>query len=333
MQRSIGWGVMGLLCVALTVRAEAPAALPALPALPALDTQGPVSVSGVSSGAYMAVQLQFAQAPQIQGLAAVAGGPYACAESLPEALGPCLGRSALDLPTLLQRTQAAVQRGEIPAPDPAAPLRAYLFSGALDKVVGASTTAALAEQLRRLWPRAELALQTDLPATHGWVTDRDGGPCDQMTAPFLLRCGFDLAGALLTHLHGPLQPRAAQATGRLLAFDQTPFRAGPDLGEQGYVYIPQACEAGGCRLHLALHGCRMNHSAIGDAFVRRSGLNEWADSNRLVVLYPQTGGAAVNGCWDWWGYGGPGFGSRDAPQMRALMGMLARLGQGPVTPQ
>ena len=92
-------------------------------------------------------------------------------------------------------------------------------------------------------------------------------------------------------------------------------RAGPDLGEQGFVFIPQACEAGG----------GMNSAAIGDAFARRGGLNEWADSNRLIVLYPQTGAAAVNGCWDWWSYGGAGFAASAAPQMRALMAMLARL--------
>ena len=39
------------------------------------------SVSGLSSGAYMAGQIQVAHAKDIVGAGIVAGGPYACAES------------------------------------------------------------------------------------------------------------------------------------------------------------------------------------------------------------------------------------------------------------
>ena len=73
----------------------------------------------------------------------------------------------------------------------------------------------------------------------------------------------------------------------------------------------------------------MNGAAIGDAFARHSGLNEWAASNRLVVLYPQTGAAATNACWDWWGYTDAGFAGRQGAQQRAIVAMLERLGAAP----
>jgi len=298
------------------------------PALPALQTEGPASVSGVSSGAYMAVQLWLAQAPRFEGgLASVAGGPYACASSVFEALGPCLGRSALDDAAMLARAQAALAAGSLPAQPRGG--RAYLFAGARDAVVAPATTAALAAQLQTLRPELALQLETSVPATHGWVTQEQGSACDQMQAPFLLACGFDLAGQLLAHLHSPLQPRGEATAGTLQAFDQRAFHPGADLADTGYVFIPRACTGGGCRVHVALHGCRMNGATIGEAFARHSGLNEWAASNRLVVLYPQTGAAATNACWDWWGYADAGFAGRQGAQQRAIVAMLERLSASP----
>lgn len=322
---------MTLLRTCLFLLASSPA-IAQTPALPALGTQGPASVSGVSSGAYMAVQLHLSQGERFAGgLASVAGGPFGCAEgSMFKALGPCLGRSPIDVDALVRNARAMAEKGEIRLP---AASRAYLFSGAKDSVVAPATTLALQAQLQALLPAAAATqLQATVPAAHGWVVEQGDGQCDRMAAPHLLPCGLDLAGELLQQLLGPLQPRSPQAAGRLLRFDQRAFHAGADLGDHGFAYIPAACEAaggGGCKVHVALHGCQMNEAAIGDAFAQRSGLNAWAATNRLVVLYPQTGKAAVNGCWDWWGYGGPGYLRADAPQMKAIVGMLDRLSATP----
>lgn len=317
--------LLASLAAAPALAADAPPA----PELPRLGVQADgATVSGVSSGAYMAVQLHLSQGPLFaRGVAAVAGGPFGCAQgSMLQALGPCLGRSPIDVPLLVQRTQDLVAKGEIPPLSAQQTARAYLFSGAKDTVVNVATTQALQAQLQALLPQAQIAVRTDVPAAHGWVADREGSDCERMAAPFVLKCGFDLAGTLLQHLLGPLSARAdAVSDGELRAFDQRPFHAGPDLGPQGFVFVPKTCEAGGCRVHVALHGCQMNAGFVADAFARRSGLNEWAATNRLVVLYPQTGPGAVNGCWDWWGYGGAEYLGRRAPQMRAIVGMVARL--------
>jgi hypothetical protein len=49
-----------------------------------------------------------------------------------------------------------------------------------------------------------------------------------------------------------------------------------------------------------------------------------------VILYPQAISAVIpynpEGCWDWWGYGGPNFAVRSAPQMVTIMNMVAALG-------
>src|SRR5437899_3721785 len=60
---------------------------------------GESSISGISSGAFMAVQFATAWSSVIKGVGVVAGGPYWCAKadgffsfgtSLSNALGPCL---------------------------------------------------------------------------------------------------------------------------------------------------------------------------------------------------------------------------------------------------
>ena len=51
-----------------------------LPALEAVTDR--TSVSGISSGAYMAGQFQIAHSRLVVGAAIIAGGPYGCAESL-----------------------------------------------------------------------------------------------------------------------------------------------------------------------------------------------------------------------------------------------------------
>ena len=45
------------------------------------------------------------------------------------------------------------------------------------------------------------------------------------------------------------------------------------------------------------------------------------------MLYPQTGSGAVNACWDWWGYTGPGYLRAEAPQMKAIAAMVDRLSE------
>jgi hypothetical protein len=82
---------------------------------------------------------------------------------------------------------------------------------------------------------------------------------------------------------------------------------------------------------------------LGDVFYAKIGLNEWADANRIVVLYPQahatttselpsslwlTGLQALNpaGCWNWWGYGGDSqFLTKKGVQVDAIWKMIERL--------
>lgn len=128
-----------------------------------------------------------------------------------------------------------------------------------------------------------------------------------------------------------LQPRAQTPTGDFVEFDQRPFgsdQRNDDLAETGVVYVPKSCrETRGCRVHIAFHGCAQNRETVGDAFIKESGFARWADTNRLIVLFPQVSASPINpqACWDWWGYTGPQYLTRDAPQIAAVNRMLDAL--------
>lgn len=139
---------------------------------------------------------------------------------------------------------------------------------------------------------------------------------------------------LLTHLLGTVSPPSQTVSGQYVAFDQRAYggdRTTSGMADTGIVYIPEQCRGGGCRVHVAYHGCAQNRETIGEAFVEQTGFARWADTNKLVVLFPQTVATGSNpqGCWDWWGYTGRDFLTREAPQIRAVAAMLARLSEKP----
>lgn len=322
---------MKALALALLVCAPAIAADP----LPALRAQSAgVTTSGVSSGAYMAVQLHVAHSASVSGVGVVAGGPYYCAQgSVWTAQYHCMTPgtwtpipSAAYLKTI---TASLASSGRIDPVKNLAGAAVWLFTGTQDRTVKPEVVF----ELRRFYELhgARAALVSDRPAGHAMVTEVSGNRCDETSKPFINDCDYDAAGQLLRHLLGTLAPPSARPAGQVMKFDQASY-GGYDasMDDEGYAYIPDACAAGGCRVHVAFHGCRQNAAAVSEAFVRGAGYNRWADSNRLIVLYPQTISRYwpifnPKGCWDWWGYTGPGYHTRDGAQIRAVKAMIDRL--------
>ena len=167
------------------------------------------------------------------------------------------------------------------------------------------------------------------------VTERAGNACGATEPPFIVHCDYDAAGELLQFLYGKLAPPAAKEGGRLVVFDQRPFAEGDagaiGMDDSGFIYVPQRCSAERCRVHVAFHCCRQGAEEIGERFVREAGYNRWAESNALIVLYPQAVKRynpftfSPRGCWDWWGYTSPLYHTKSGPQIRAVKAMLDRL--------
>lgn len=323
--------------LAVALLAAAPAVSQPLPALRAQRAE--VTVSGVSSGAFMAVQFHVAHSAMVSGLGAIAGGPYYCAQgSLFVAMGPCMRPAfwwpAPPLALLRGEAAALAQAGSIDPLEHLRRTRVWLFHGTNDAVVAAEVVQALQGFYAGFG--ASVRLVGDKPAGHGMVTEDGGTACGATEPPFLIDCDYDAAGALLAELLGKLAPPAAAPRGRLATFDQNLYATdarGISLDGRGFVYVPVQCEAGGCRIHVAFHGCRQGAAEIGERFVRDAGYNRWADTNRLVVLYPQAirrySPFVFNprGCWDWWGYTSPDYHTKSGAQALAVRAMLERLMQ------
>ena len=347
MRRSCTGIIVGAISVAagLGVSCAPAVASEPLPALGADIRQ--TSVSGLSSGAYMAGQFQLAHAEIVVGAAIVAAGPYGCAESeasrwlggtatnLTMALNACMQARLLNLgypnaTTLARRAEGRAGRGEIGPLEAIRRQRVLVFSGTLDEVVVPAVVRATAAFYRAIGlPEAAVKLVADVPAGHAFVSRRAERACAHSGAPYLVNCDYDLAGVLLRHIHGPLKLPAKTPNGRFFKFDQTRYAAaGALMAREGVVYVPANCSVrSGCRIHVAYHGCRQALEHVGMTFVERSGIARWADTNRMVVLFPQMRSTTPNprACWDWWGYTGTDFLTRAAPQISAVRAMIDRL--------
>ena len=316
----------------------APATLPAYGADPQQT-----SVSGLSSGAFMAVQLQVSYSGSIIGAGIVAGGPYYCAANNVLFTEICTGQVRSVRPNSLLMANAAKDFASAGRIDPLLNLthrRIYVFSGTDDSVVRQPAVDATVSFFRHVGVQGEnLKYVNTVPAGHAVITPSYGNDCSANAAPYISHCrvgsqAYDQAGAILQHIYGELHPRVDTPTGQVVSFNQRAYAtAATGMAETGYLYVPQSCTAASarCKVHVAIHGCRQAAESVGNQFYTDTGYNNWADGNDLLVLYPQVNKSETpynpRGCWDWWGYTGPNYAFKSSPQMKALMAMVNRLVQ------
>jgi Esterase PHB depolymerase len=283
----------------------------------------------------MAVQFGVAFSSIIEGIGVFAGGPFGCSQgSESTAVSQCAdATSAPDVTPLIALTKSLATSGAIDAPSHLASARVYLFGGVDDQVVSPPVVDATQTYFAAFIPAASIQYVSRRAATgHTMPTLSYGGSCDSNLAPWIGDCGYDGAGAALAQIYGALTAASTTASGTMATLAQGDFVANPashSLDDTAYVYIPTACANGEtCRVHVAFHGCEMEASgSIGSEFYLHAGYNEWADTNHIVVLYPQTIATTANpyACWDFWGYDSAQFDTQAAPQMAMTRAMIAKL--------
>jgi poly(3-hydroxybutyrate) depolymerase len=323
-----------LLVAALALTPSAGTAAPS--GLPHLTITG-TYVTGISSGGFMATQLQVAYSATVQGSGIFAAGPYDCGNGNVLVLATQCGTdlTGLDVVTLERTASTLAAQGRI---DPVANLAGrpvYTYHGRLDPLVSAPVSDAGVRFYRDLGARTRYHDADD--AGHGWPTPAGLLPCPVTAYPFLIDCADDPEGEMLAFWFGSVNPPNTGApTGTLARYDQNRYVPGGwgqyySMAGTTLLYTPPACAHGApCRLVVALHGCASDTTYTGDEFPEYSYLDNYADTNDLVVLYPQTSVSALRqnplGCWDWWGYDGSDYATRSGPQMRAVMNMVRALG-------
>ena len=294
------------------------------------------SVSGLSSGAFMAVQFAVAFSSTVKGVAAFAGGPFDCAQGSLANIVACMAPLAKPDPKpLVDLTKQWATQGLIDPVGAIAAQRVFVFIGASDAVVSPLVTDSVNDYFTALGAGANIRYENRRPGTgHTMPTTSYGGPCGASASPFIGNCGYDGAGEALKQIYGALTAPSAAPTGKFVQVAQGDYVAMPashGLADTGYLYVPDSCAKGAlCKIHVAFHGCQQNAGGtVGDAFYRNAGYNPWADTNGILVFYPQTIASTTpsnpSACWDWWGYDSPDYAKKSGPQMTMVKNVLDHL--------
>ena len=342
--------IVAALLVALGSQSAEAAEAEPLPAL-CID-ENAISVSGISSGAYFAHQFHVAHSRRVMGAGIFAGGPYLCAgENFPHNLFRSLnvcsntGSGSFRGPPQPQRSISAARiaaaAGRIDDVSGLRGDRVFLFSGRLDTLVPTSVLDAVQSFYRAFDNANDIAFVSDVDAAHAMVTDTFGNACDTSESPHLNACGYDLAGATLAHIYGPLEP-ARTAEGELLAFTQTEFVKAGDrhgLAPTGYAYVPgrlrAAAPAADCT-SPSTAACRTpipsaTHSSAMPAIT--SGPRPTGSSSSIRRRLPSPAGSPAfpwtgrtrKAAGNWWGFTGTNFARKAGSQISAVDAMIDRL--------
>ena len=113
----------------------------------------------------------------------------------------------------------------------------------------------------------------------------------------------------------PVRPAQRKAVAQPGSFTDGVFRN--DAGQRDYkLYIPAAKPDGPLPLVVMLHGCKQDP----DDFAAGTRMNEWADHQPMLVLYPaQTRSANPYACWNWFNRHDQ---QRDAGEPAIIAGMI-----------
>jgi len=327
--------ILFLLLGAFSLQARAIFTLPGTPQTQKLPSLGldkdSVTVSGISAGAFLAVQLGVAYSQEIKGVGVVAGGIYECAEGNPsKATDFCMKTPEQIAPVHYESLVSDhFSKNLIDNPQNIASQKIYILNGTEDKTVMPDSGKKLQEFYQSF--NAQITTEFSLKMGHAFPSNKAKNACEVSQFPWVNNCHYDGAKNILQTMYGDLKPNSAKLSGELIAFDQSEFDSkSAGMLDAGNAYIPANCKpaAGArCRLHIALHGCLQSPNIVQGAFTQDAGYNEWADTNNIVILYPAVGMGSgnPNGCWDWWGYTGSNYTVKSALQMKSIMKMAERL--------
>jgi len=299
-----------------------------------------ITVSGISSGGFFASQLHISYSSQVKAAAIFAAGPYFCSKgNFTHALKFCMSQSTkeVDLDPLFEFIQTAASKDLIDSLENVRNSRVFIFSGLHDVVVSPSVVKKTEEFYFRLGAAIESEYLPD--ANHVFPTENNGEKCDELGKTFIGKCKFNGAKKSLDWFYPNLKPAAAKMKQKnLFIFNQIQFQQKCPLcsfAKEGYIYIPTTCQQNEeCRFHVSFHGCKQSFEEIGSAYITELGFNEIAESNDIIIFYPQLESAKYNpmGCWDWWGYseksaGENLFPTKKGPQITAINEMIDKLRQ------
>jgi len=239
----------------------------------------------------------------------------------------------IDLNSIQQTMQQYESEGSIDRLSNIKSHKVFLFSGTEDNTVNQAVMKTLYQQYSQLGvPANNLNTTFNVPSGHAWITNNYGSDCSATQTPFINNCNLDGGKRVLNTIYGyGLNVSGSAVDRNLFTYDQSGSFSGTDMDSKGYIYIPTACQQNAqCRIHVSFHGCEQGASYVNEQFVQHTGLNEIAENNNIIILYPQVTSGAMfsnpNGCWDWFAYSGSDYANKRGSQMTAVANVLKALG-------
>ncbi|XP_075131997.1 poly(3-hydroxybutyrate) depolymerase-like [Leptodactylus fuscus] len=166
-----------------------------------------VSVSGISSGAYMANQFHVSHSGKVVGAALFAGGPFYCAiGNMVTATSACMKfPSTISLIPLKVYTETCASTGLIDPLSNLARGRVFIFSGSKDSVLVQGVAKKLEEYYASYITSGAIKAVYNIAAEHGMPTDSYGGACGSLNKEYINNCNYNGAYEALNHIHVGLQ--------------------------------------------------------------------------------------------------------------------------------
>lgn len=287
------------------------------------------TISGISSGGFMAQQMATIYSQSIEGVATVAGGYYYCAldylpkkveqdkktigeqnlflyepsnKALSDSLNPLVIFSGEINPVTWFKPSIGnpiyqavsecmlnpdhtkinysyikknVEKNLIDHTDNIKDQKVLIFHGKKDSVLDIKMQNKLLSFYQHFnLPKENLKVIKGKGSHNFPISEKKGIDCDKEDVPYLGNCQYDLAYEILSHLNQITADKSDINEDNLYMIDQTISKENINRGMKtfkqpsnsiapyGYLYASEAClnNPESCRLHVALHGCKMSDS-------------------------------------------------------------------------
>ena len=272
-----------------------------------------VTISGLSSGGYMAGQFHLAHSKYIKSVGIFSAGPYYCSRGeVSRALEDCtIKPENLNIDYLIEKAVEFQNLDLIDSLKNIFNQNVFIFSGLLDTRVFPEVSQKLKQFYLLL--NANVNYLEIENSEHAFPTDIQGNnPCSYRGSPFINYCNQNGALSCINHLlPNKLNVENSNKTyneDNLIKIDQSKyFNEEISMNDVAYVYVPDSCKSKVCDLHVAFHGCRQTLQHIEKEYMIKTGYLDIAEKFDLVILFPQakiSEKSPINplGCWDYWGY-------------------------------
>lgn len=285
------------------------------------------NASGVSSGAFMAVQLGIVHSKKFKKIGVFSGGPYFCSlGSATQALSVCMKNpKKTDFQTMDKELKKYENGYLIDSLYHLQKSFFYIVHGKKDPVILSESATNLSSQLGKYKTPHKLEFIENLG--HGLSQKNVGSECDKTQIPWVNNC-MESSIEKFFSLTSMEKQKSPSTEGQWYYLsNNSQYTHLNWFSKYTYVFVPQRCETQQCSAHLALHGCLQSPEFVKNDFYTQSGYIEASKVHNVIMIFPDIKKSKENpnGCWDWYGYTDKFFATNKAQQIQFLNNVTEKI--------